>query len=71
MTDQQIVQSQIAAHYRLWNNARAKEQGELKCNRCKQYFPRDMITRVYYQNGRHWNAYCEDCLAKRNPWGKR
>ena len=58
---------QLTRQYREWNNARSKLKGELKCNRCKNYFPRDLITRVYTGNGRWWNAYCDECLVKRNP----
>lgn len=61
------IRKQLTRQYREWNNARSKQKGELKCNRCKNYFPRDLLTRVYTGNGRWWNAYCDECLAKRNP----
>ena len=61
------IRKQLTRQYREWNNARSKLKGELKCNRCKNYFPRDLITKVYTGNGGWWNAYCDECLAKRNP----
>ena len=72
MTDQQIVQSQIAAHYKLWYYERThqgtrKVQEKLKCNRCKQYFPREVMSRVKSGSHRQWTAYCPDCLAHRKP----
>ena len=63
------IRKQLTRQYREWNNARSKLQGELKCNRCKNYFPRAALTKVYPGPGRWFNLYCDDCLGKYNPRG--
>jgi hypothetical protein len=39
------IRKQLTRQYREWNNARSKIQGELKCNGCKKYFPREGVPR--------------------------
>ena len=59
------IRRQLAAHYREWETNRARARGGLKCNRCKQYFDREDVIRVYH--GRWWNSYCPECYRLRNP----
>ena len=59
------IRKQLTRQYREWNNARSKIQGELMCNGCKNYFPRDEVTRVYPGASNKYNVYCQPCLERR------
>ena len=64
-----IIRKQLARQYAEWNNARSRLKGELKCNRCKNYFPRAALMKVYPGPGRYFNWYCDECYAKRKSRG--
>ena len=59
------IRKQLTRQYREWNNARSKLKGDLKCNGCKNYFPRDEVTRVYPGVSNKYNVYCQPCLERR------
>lgn len=66
------IRAQLSRQYKQWyyereHRGKRQVQPELKCNRCKQYFPREIMIMIKTGNDRKWTAYCPECLKKRKP----
>ena len=66
------IRKQLSRQYHQWyyereHGAERKVRPELKCNTCKEYFPREITTQVKSGTRRQWVVYCPVCLNKRKP----